>query len=107
MSWIEPEVFTMVYNVLSYLVPTTFQTAFATKPLPPFVLITMALGGIQQVSSLLEVFLLISSLHQKLFIQIFTELTPSFQLAIPFTKVFVSNIPFTKVFVSYPEQYIS
>lgn len=87
----------MVYNVLSYLVPTTFQTAFATKTLPPFVLITMALGGIQQVSSLLEVFLLISSLHQKLFIQIFTEHTPSFQWAIPFTKVFVS----------YPEQYIS
>lgn len=100
MSWINPEVFTMVYNVPHHLVLTTFQIAFATKPLPLFALITVALGGIHQASSHLEVFVLLFSLHLKLFIQIVTELISSLQLANS------SNIPTGKVLsVSYPKQY--
>lgn len=46
----------MVYNVPHHLVPTTFQIAFATKPLPLFALVTVALGGIHQASPHLEAF---------------------------------------------------
>lgn len=71
----KPEVLIMACNILHPLVPTTFQIAFATKPLPPFASITATLGEIYQASFHLEFFILLFSLLLKLFIQIFTEVT--------------------------------
>lgn len=70
-SWMKPEAFVMLYNILHHL---AFRIAFATKVLSPFALITVALGRIHQVPTYLQVFILLFSLPLKLFIRIVTGL---------------------------------
>lgn len=61
MSQMKPKIFTVVHNVLHHLIPTTFQTVFATKPLPCFTSITVALGRIHLVVLVLLFSLLLNS----------------------------------------------
>lgn len=64
----------LLWSTTSYII-LSFQIAFATNALSPFASITVALGGIHQVSSYLQVFVLLFSLPLTLFIQIVTGLT--------------------------------